>query len=132
MGWIFIKDEIFIQLTSLCAFVIITCYVWTYLSVRQIDVSRKSRIYRQNVGEYFEEYFEIKNKLPIWRFWLEITDHSNLEKYFVSRVISSLGPNQMRSFSSYTLLRKRGAFHLGPISITSGDPFGLFFSKSVV
>jgi uncharacterized protein (DUF58 family) len=129
MGWIYIKDEIFIQLTSLCSLVIISCYIWTYLSVRQIDVSRKSRIYRQNVGEYFEEYFEIKNKLPIWRFWLEITDHSNLENFFVSRVISSLGPNQLRSFSSYTLLRKRGAFQLGPISITSGDPFGLFFSR---
>ncbi len=129
MGWIFIKDEIFLQLTSLSSFIIITCFIWTYLSVRQIDVSRKSRIYRQNVGEYFEEYFEIRNKLPIWRFWLEITDHSNLENFFVSRVISSLGPNQLRSFSSYTLLRKRGAFYLGPISITSGDPFGLFFSR---
>lgn len=129
LGWNFTKDEIFIQLTSLCSIMIITCFIWTYFSVGQIEISRKSRIYRQNVGEYFEEYFEIKNNLPIWRFWLEITDHSDLENYFVSRVIGSLGPDQLRNFSSYTFLNKRGAFHLGPISISSGDPFGLFNSK---
>lgn len=132
LGWNFTKDEIFIQLISLCSFMIITSFLWTYFSVSQIEISRKSRIYRQNVGEYFEEYFEIKNNLPIWRFWLEITDRSDLENYFVSRVIGSLGPNQLRNISAYILLNKRGAFHLGPINISSGDPFGLFNSKRII
>lgn len=39
-----------------------------------------------------------------------------------------MGPNQSRIFNSYTLLKSRRAFHLGPISIASGDPFGLFHS----
>ena len=129
LGWIFFKDEVFIQLTTLTSLIILTCFIWTLLAVIKIDVSRKSRFYRQNVGEYFEESFEIKNNLPIWRFWLEIKNYSNLEGYLVSRVISSLGPYQSRNFNSYTLLKSRGAVHLGPISIASGDPFGLFHSQ---
>jgi len=127
-GWIYYEDEIFIQLTVFFSLIIIVSYLWSLFSVIRIDVIRKSRYLRQNVGEYFEEYFEIKNQLPIWRFWLEITDHSNLPGYQVSRVISTLGPNQSRNFNSYTLLKNRGVVHLGPISITSGDPFGFFQS----
>jgi len=129
LGWIFYKDEVFIQLTTLTSLIILACFIWTFLAVIKIDISRKSRFYRQKVGEYFKENFEIKNNLPIWRFWLEIKNYSNLEGYLVSRVISSLGPYQSRNFNSYTLLKSRGAVHLGPISIASGDPFGLFHSQ---
>lgn len=129
VGWIIYNDEIFIQLTILSSLIIITCFIWAMFAVIKIDISRKSRFYRQNVGEYFEENYEIKNKLPIWRFWLEIGDNSTIEEYFFSRVISSLGPHQTRSFNSYTLLKRRGEVQLGPISITSGDPFGLFHSQ---
>ena len=128
LGWIYLKDDIFIQLTLVFSLVIISCFIWTLFSVNKIEINRKSRYYKQNVGDYFEEYFEINNNLPIWRFWLEITDQSNLAGYMVSRVISSLGPNQSRSFNSYVQLKRRGAFHLGPIKISSGDPFGIFLS----
>lgn len=132
LGWIFYEDEVFIQLTTLTSLIIVACFIWTLLAVIKIDVIRKSRFYRQNVGEYFEENFVINNNLPTWRFWLEIKNFSNLEGYFVSRVISSLGPNQSRIFNSYTLLKSRGAVQLGPISIVSGDPFGLFHSQKEI
>ena len=72
LGWILYKEDVFIQLTTLASLIIITCLIWTISAVIKIDITRKSRFFRQNVGEYFEENFEIKNNLPIWRFWLEI------------------------------------------------------------
>jgi uncharacterized protein (DUF58 family) len=50
----------------------------------------------------------------------------------VSRVIGPLGARKMYNWTVKTRCLQRGRFVLGPLTLTSGDPFGLFtFSRRV-
>ena len=89
-------------------------------------MKRIGRGFRQQLGDVFEEHFEISNNLPIIRLWLEVRDKSDLPGSSGSRVFSWIGAREVRTYSSYTLLTQRGEFNLGPTELYSGDPFGLF------
>ncbi|MEM7539362.1 MAG: DUF58 domain-containing protein [Chloroflexota bacterium] len=113
-------------LTGLLAF----SYLWAYNSIRGIEVRRQTRNYRSQVGQYAEEQFEVTNHSLLPKLWLEVADYSMLTWHDVSRVVSSLGRrNTTRNRYRWlvkTLCMQRGRFELGPMSIHSGDPLGIF------
>jgi len=112
---------------------IVISWAWAFLSVRGLVLKRTGRGFRQQLGEVLEERFEIVNKFTLVRVWLEIKDQSNLPGVSGSRVFSWIGGREQRSYSSYTLLTRRGEYNLGPTVLYSGDPFGLFaFQKTFV
>jgi uncharacterized protein (DUF58 family) len=94
--------------------------------MRHIQVNRKARILRASMGDVFEEHFEVQNASWVSCPWLEIINQSNLPMAGGSRLLTGIHPHQRRFYNARTLLYRRGAFLLGPTSITSGDPFGLF------
>ena len=119
------------RLIYLTIALIVVSWVWAFLSTRGLGFKRVARGFRQQLGEVFEERFEISNKYAFARVWLEIRDKSNLPGANGSRVFSWIGSREQRTFTSYTLLTQRGEFNLGPTVLYSGDPFGLFaFQKS--
>jgi uncharacterized protein (DUF58 family) len=89
-------------------------------------VQRRTHTNRSQVGKVAEEHFVVTNRSPFPKLWMEIRDHSTLPEHRASRVINSLGPRQARTWSVKTRCRQRGRFLLGPVSLSSGDPFGLF------
>jgi uncharacterized protein (DUF58 family) len=109
--------------------VIVVSWLWAFFSIRGVEVRRTARGQRQSLGQVFEERFEVINRYPFFRVWLEIRDLSTLPGNNGSRVFSWLGGREHRNYTSYTLLTRRGEFELGPTVITSGDPFGLFGFK---
>jgi uncharacterized protein (DUF58 family) len=57
---------------------------------------------------------------------LEVRDHSTLPNHQASHVIPALMPRRRYHWEAHTICSRRGEFTLGPMTIMSGDPFGLF------
>jgi len=123
---------IFTRLIVLFALLIGVAGIWTHFSLNGIILRREARVQRHQVGQIFEERYRVTNNSPLATLWMEVRDQSNLPGNFGSRILAVIGARQQRSFVAYTLLRRRGAYRLGPTTIQSGDPFGIFVkSRSV-
>ncbi len=118
--------EILTRVVILIAALIVVAWAWTALSLVGFTMIRDARVSRQQVGQIFEERYRVLNMLPLARLWVEVRDESELPGRFGSRVLSLIGPKQQRGYAAYTMLNRRGRFQLGPTTILSGDPFGLF------
>ena len=125
-GWIITGLLLYARLAYLSLFVIVGAGIFSSISMRGISLSRHARILRASMGDVFEEHFEIRNSTWPACLWLEIINNSNLPMAGGSRILTGIGSHQRRFYTARTLLYKRGAYQLGPTSITSGDPFGLF------
>lgn len=131
IGYFWTQTKVFVQLFYVSALLILVSWLWTMFSTIGVVVRRSSRELRQELGKIFEERFEIVNQKALIRPWLEIVDESRLPGPGGSRVLSWVGKYESRNYSAYTALRKRGQIVLGPTSLYSGDPFGLFVYKRV-
>ncbi len=131
--WIIFRDNLFLTLWTLVLSLMTASYLIAKISLEGIILQRTSRLQKMNVGNYFEDHFDIENKYPIWKQWLEIHDYSGISGNPEEiRVISGIDAKKIRTFNTYTFLRKRGEYALGPLQMKAGDPFGFFeLSKQV-
>jgi uncharacterized protein (DUF58 family) len=93
--------------------------------VRNVRVARQAPESRANIGQVLSERITVENTSPIPKPWLEIRDHSDLPNHEASQVIYLPG-NETRSWRVQTVASRRGRFMLGPITLASTDPAGLF------
>lgn len=108
-------------------------WLWTRWVGNGLRLLRSARIQRANVGDIFEENFEIINKSRIFAPWVEIYNKSTIPFASGSRLITFITSRQRRTYIARTWLTRRGGFPLGPTRVTTGDPFGLFrFSKEMI
>ncbi len=101
------------------------CYLWARFNLSQLDVSVERLIDRAQVGQTTDERITVRNRGLFPKVWLEVDDPSTLPGHRAGRVIT-LGGRQRRSWRTQALLTRRGVYTVGPLTITSGDPFGLF------
>ncbi len=120
------NSYVYYRIGYLLIFIGLVSLVWTAGSLRGLEIKRTARVHRHQVGQIFEERFEIINQSSLGRLWLEIRDLTDMAGKHGSKVVANIGPHQYRSYYSRTLLSERGSFLLGPTLIQSGDPFGLF------
>ena len=59
------------------------------------------------------------------KLWLEVDDPSDMPGHTARQVIT-LGPRESRTWRTTTTCRLRGLYSIGPVRITTGDPFGFF------
>lgn len=112
--------------------VIIAAFLWAWANQRGLELRRATRSQRSQVGKYFEETLELVNRSPWPKLWVEVHDFSDLPGHHVSRVVNSLGRRQSSRWQVRTFSRRRGRFTLGPVTLASGDPLGIFrFTRSV-
>lgn len=114
------------NLAYLLTTILLASYTWAWNSLRAIGLRRITRTRRSQVGQFAEEQFEIINRGRVPKLWLEIKDDSTLPWHDASRVISSLGRNQTQRWQVKTLCTQRGRYRLGPLTLHSGDPLGIF------
>lgn len=108
-------------------------FVWTYWVGRSLQLQRSSRVQRANVGDIFEEGYEVINQSRLMAPWVEVVNDSNLPFASGSRVLTLFAGKQKRHYLARTWLTRRGAFTLGPTTISAGDPFGFFrYKKEIV
>jgi len=111
---------------------LVLAWLLSAFSLRGITVVRRSRNLRAAVGDVFEEHYEIHNTSIIPKLWIEVANETKIPHSSGSRVLTLIRGKQKRSYTSRTWLTSRGGYSLGPTTISSGDPFGLFqFSKKI-
>jgi uncharacterized protein (DUF58 family) len=118
--------ELLYNLWYLLTALLVLAFFWAQLSIRKVSVERQTRTTRSQVGKLAEERMLVRNQTFLPKLWLEVHDHSTLPNHRVSRVISPLGSRRTQAWTIQTRCKQRGRFRLGPITISGGDPFGLF------
>jgi uncharacterized protein (DUF58 family) len=111
---------------------LVVSFFWAWSGVRWVRVERHARTGRSQVGKLAEERFLVNNRGLIPKLWLEIRDLSKLPDHHVSRVISPLGSRKTQTWTVKTRCLQRGRYSLGPLTLVSGDPFGLFKSSRLL
>lgn len=120
------SHELLYNLWYLLTALLLVSYLWAWTGIRWVEVERHVRTARSQVGKMMEERLIVRNRGRVPKLWLEVRDHSTLPNHRVSRVISPLGARQERARTIQTRCVQRGRFTLGPLTLVSGDPFGLF------
>lgn len=110
-------------------FLIFFSWIWSKFSLYNLNFERNTIIKKGEIGDIFRENFFIENLIKLPRLWLEVLDQSELPGSQGGRVHTLIGSNRTRSYFGRTRLIKRGVFKLGPTTLISGDPFGLFIVK---
>jgi uncharacterized protein (DUF58 family) len=116
----------YVRLLYLGVLILVLAWLSTWLALRGVTIERRARNPRAAVGDIFEEHYEIINTSRIPKLWLEVVNESDVPHATGSRILTFLNGRQKRSYTARTWLTHRGAFSLGPTTLTSGDPFGLF------
>jgi len=114
------------HLTYLFAFLLIISFAWAWANINWVHISRVTRVRRTQVGRPLEERFAVRNTSIIPKLWLEVHDYSTVPNHFASQVVNNLGSRATESWRVTTICRERGRYQLGPMTISSSDPFGLF------
>lgn len=125
---LFTGRAFFFNLSYLFSGLLALSFVWAWLSVRWISISRKTRARRAQVGRSLDEIFAVRNNSFLPKLWLEVRDHSTLPGHRASQVVPALGTRSSYRWQVDTPCLVRGEFQLGPMTIISGDPFGFFLS----
>jgi uncharacterized protein (DUF58 family) len=122
---------LFFRLVYLWGGLLLGTWLWSSLSLRGLSFSRVPRSERAQVGQIFEERYEIRNASRLPHLWVEVLDQSALPRSRGSHVLTMIEGRRGRSYLARNRLVQRGAFALGPTVIGSGDIFGLFPVKRV-
>lgn len=116
----------FFNLAYLFGALLLGSLAWSWLSVGWVRISRQTRARRAQVGKTLDEQFTVWNGGWLPKLWLEVRDQSTLPGHSASRVAPLLMPRARYRWLVQTVCSVRGEFTLGPITLLSGDPFGLF------
>lgn len=116
-GWV-------ILLVSLSGLWLIS-YLWARTLARHLTLHREMRFGWAHVGDRLEERFTLSNSGLVTALWVEIIDHTNMPDYSTSRVTGVNARSQNR-WITQGICTRRGIFTLGPTTVRTGDPFGLY------
>lgn len=123
---LFTGRAFFFNVAYMLVGIVIISWLWVWMSIRWIGLTRRTRSRRAQVSQIFEETFSIRNRAILPKLWIEIDDQSTLPGHRASFVVPSVGIGGVHNWSVKTRCAVRGEFRLGPMTISSGDPFGLF------
>jgi uncharacterized protein (DUF58 family) len=121
--------DLFYNIVYLSVLLLVTSFIWTWISINTVRIARRTRSRRSSVGKIAEESLSLTNTGFLPKVWLEVYDHSELPSHHVSQVMNALAPKRSRHWAVRTICRRRGLFVLGPMTISCGDPLGMFRLK---
>jgi uncharacterized protein (DUF58 family) len=114
------------------SYVLLTLFVlsllWARYSVRKLAFRRVAASGRVQVGEIFDERLMLDNASMLPKLWVQVADGSDVPGHRAGYV-ASMGGRKRAMWRARSTCRQRGKFQLGPVTATSGDPFGIFRSK---
>src|SRR5437667_5909033 len=116
------------KLTYVLLTLFILSWLWARYSLRKLVFHRNTTSGRVQVGETFEERLMLDNVSVLPKLWVQIVDGSTLPGHRAGYV-ASMGGRKRAMWKARTVCKQRGRFQLGPVTATSGDPFGLFHRR---
>jgi uncharacterized protein (DUF58 family) len=126
IGGLITGRDIWFNLAYLLGLLLIFSFIWAWININWLYLSRRTRTRRTQVGRPLEERFEVRNTSIVPKLWIEVQDLSALPDHYASRVINNLGSRARYSWRTTTICKQRGRYQLGPIQLRTSDPFGLF------
>lgn len=100
-------------------------YLWARSLAHGLRLTREMRFGWAQVGDRLQERFTLVNDGWIPALWAELIDHSTLPDYEVSRA-TGVGGGSANRWHTNGLCSRRGLYTLGPTSLRTGDPLGLY------
>ncbi len=100
-------------------------YAWLRTLVFHIRFERRREGAMLVVGDALQERFVVHNDSSLPLHWLEFADSSRLPGYNPRQVVSC-GAGSSYNWRAEALCTQRGVFRLGPHTLRTADPFGLF------
>src|SRR4051794_12569182 len=104
--------------------VLVLAYLWSRVRLSGVSVTRRIPD-RSQVGNVIDDQITVRNRSLFGKLWLEVRDHSSLPGHAASRVVNIRG-RRSSHWDARTVCVRRGRFQLGPVTLRSGDPFGIF------
>ena len=139
-----LRNNLLVFLGILLALVVLTSWLWGKYCLRAVSYTRRLASNRLSFGEQTDLWIEVVNAKPLPLAWLRAEDELPIELALSGRdlVPGNRATRQVLDHS-FTLrgyervrrryrveARARGAFDVGPVSLSSGDLFG-FRSRSI-
>jgi uncharacterized protein (DUF58 family) len=100
-------------------------YAWSRLNLRGIEIVADRSGDRLQAGAAYEERITVKNNTWLSKIWLEIDDPSEMPGHHARRVVT-VPAKGSRTFRTKSTITRRGLYSVGPVTVRTGDPFGLF------
>ena len=100
-------------------------YLWAWSLKRYLSLEREMRFGWMQVGDHIQERIAIENNSWLNAVWVKVIDHSKMPGYNISTVVSVQSQWYFHWFTK-GVCSQRGIYTLGPTSLETGDPLGLF------
>lgn len=100
-------------------------YIWARALMNYLTLKRELRYGWAQVGDQLQERFTITNQGILPAIWAEVVDHSDLPGSSIDRV-STVGSRTEVQWTTNRICGQRGVFTLGPTSMLTGDPLGIY------
>jgi uncharacterized protein (DUF58 family) len=126
VGGLLTGRDLVYSLAYVLGLLIIASFVWSWTSINWLHISRLTRTRRTQVGRPLDERFTVTNTSFLPKLWIEVRDLSDLPGHFASNVVHGLGNKGQDSWRVVTRCSRRGRYRLGPLRLSTSDPFGLF------
>ncbi|KAA3656577.1 MAG: DUF58 domain-containing protein [Chloroflexi bacterium] len=122
---ILLPDRVWYTLLIGIGGLFVVSYVWIRQLAKGVHATRRLRYGWVSVGDRLEEQFTIINTSLLPALWVEVVDQSNVPEYKTA-VVHSVANEGVRRWREYAVCLQRGQYQLGPWTIRSSDPFGIF------
>lgn len=105
-------------------------FIWARANLRGLNVTVERAAGRLQVGQHAEARVRLSSRTFYAKLWLELEDPTDMPA-MPARTVVTLPAHGRRNWKLSVPCTRRGVFSVGPITVTTGDPFGLFrFSRS--
>src|SRR5204863_2492398 len=118
--------ELLSYLSYLLLFVGAAMWITARLTLEDLSIKRTVGQAYAHLGDRIDLNYELRNDHRFGNLWVEVSEQSNWPEPLTGRVLSIAGHGAVRRWKVSVPALRRGRFHLGPIILRSGDPFGLF------
>ena len=116
---------LFLNLFYVLLGLLLLAYGWAWANLQGLRVTREIGTHRAQVGEEMRERVTISNGWMLPKLWVEVRDHSDMPRHSAG-FVAYLPGNTRRRWTLRTPCTMRGRWLLGPVTVHSGDPFGIF------
>ncbi len=116
---------LFFNLFYVLLILLLVAYLWAWVNLQGLEVEREVGTRRAQVGEEARERLVVTNTWSLPKLWVEVRDHSDMP-YHGAGFVAYLPGEARRRWVVRTPCTLRGKWTLGPVTVHSGDPFGIF------
>jgi uncharacterized protein (DUF58 family) len=123
---IVVSNRLLYYLFYTVALMAVFAYYWTRQTAGGLRLQRETRSDWVQVGDRLRERFVVSNSSRWPVLWVETEDKSDLPGYQASRVETVTSRGGKAWWDAQAICKRRGLYTLGPVTMRTGDPFGLF------